>query len=184
MKDPRQEDIPKSVLRGYNSYGADLRYLNGKGKMLFLDPRCVVIGLENLPYTVFLTPEFDLENLPNEIRKDIYEAKQLILQSTFSGVNPKSAKFCVIPKSASNFKNINFLRLSYVELDDLDILKNLPIEHLILENVKFDDSDNLIISITQLNNLKEISYDKSLTNYVIDSINEWKSDLILTPVLK
>ena len=62
MKDPRREDIPKSVLRGYNSYGADLSYLNGKGKMLFLDPRCVVIGLENLPYTVFLTPEFDLEN--------------------------------------------------------------------------------------------------------------------------
>jgi len=183
MKDPRREDIPKSVLRGYNSYGADLSYLNGKGKMLFLDPRCVVIGLENLPYTVFLTPEFDLENLPYEVRKDIYEAKQLILQPTFSSVNPKSVKFCVIPNWLINFKNIDFLRFSHVELDDLDILKKLPVEHLILENVKFDDSDNLIVSITQFQHLKEISYDKSLTNYVIDSVNEWKSDLILTPIL-
>jgi hypothetical protein len=184
MKKPREEDIPKSVLTGYNSYGADLSYLNGKGKMLFLNPKCVVIGLENLPYTVFLTHEFDFNNLPQEIRKDIYEAKQLILQPIFSSKNPKSAKFCVIPESILNFKNIHFLRLSYVELDDLDILKDLPIEHLILENVKFDDSDNLIISITQFNSLKEISHDKSLTNYVIDSINEWKSDLILTPISK
>ena len=69
-----------------------------------------------------------------------------------------------------------------MELDNLDILKKLPVEHLILENVKFDDSDNLIVSITQFQHLKEISYDKSLTNYVIDSVNEWKSDLILTPI--
>jgi hypothetical protein len=181
MKNPRQEDIPKSVLRGYNSYGADLSYLNGKGKMLFLDPKCVVIGLENLPYTVFLTPEFDFNDLPQEIRKDIYEAKELILQPTFSGVNPKSAKFCVIPKLVSNFKNINFLRFSHVELDDLDTLKDLPIKHLILENVKFEDSDDLIIAITRFEYLKEFSYDQSLTNYIIDSIQEWNSQLILTP---
>ena len=65
-----------------------------------------MIGLENLPYTVFLTPEFDLESLPDEIKKDIYEVKELILQPTFSVVNPKSIKYCIIPDWLSNFKNL------------------------------------------------------------------------------
>jgi hypothetical protein len=54
-----------------------------KGKILFINPQCSVIGLENSPYMLFTTPEFNEGNLPTNIAKHIYKVKELILQPTF-----------------------------------------------------------------------------------------------------
>jgi hypothetical protein len=80
----------------------------------------------------------------------------------------------------SNFKEIEHLRLEYVEIDDLSYLKDLPIQHLILENIKYDDSKKLIAAIKVFKYLKEISYDQSLSADIRHSIKGL--NLKLTPI--
>jgi len=176
---PQQEEIPRSIVKGSGGIGADLSSLNGKGKILFLDPKCVVIGLGDFPYILFITPEFCEENLPPDIRKNVYDVKKLILQPTFSAVS-KPAKFCAVPKWLVNFKKIECLRFEYVELGDLIQLADLPIQQLIIENIKYDDGDRLIAVIKQFKHLKEISYDHSLPADLIRSIKGL--NLKLTPL--
>ena len=169
MEKPKQEEVPRSIIKGSGGIGADLSSLNGKGKILFVDPKCSVIGLGDLPYMLFTTPEFREENLPFNIRRNIYEVKKLVVQPTFLGVS-KSEKFCTVPKWLVNFKKIEYLRFEYVELDDLSYLKDLPIKHLIIENIKYHDGKKLIAAIKQFKHLKEISYDQSLPEDVRHSI--------------
>ncbi len=177
---PQQEEIPRSIIKGSGGIGADLSSLNGKGKILFVDPECAVIGFGDLPYMLFMTPDFREENLPPDIRKNVYEVKKLVVQPTFSGVS-KSAKFCTVPKWLVNFKKIEYLRLAYVELDDLNYLKDLPVQHLVIENIKYDDSKRLIAAIKQFKHLKEISYDRSLPEDLRLSFKELNLKLTFVP---
>lgn len=177
---PHQEEIPRSIIKGSGGIGADLSSLNGKGKIIFVDPKCAVIGLDDLPYMLFITPDFREEYLPPDIRKNVYEVKKLVVQPTFSGVS-KSAKFCAVPKWLVNFKKIEYLRFEYVELDDLIYLKDLPIQQLVIENIKYDDGKKLIATIKQFKHLKEISYDQSLPGDIRHSIEELNLKLTFVP---
>jgi hypothetical protein len=179
MKKAEQEEIPRSIIKGSSGgISGDLSSLNGKGKLLLADPKCFVIGLENLPYILFTTPEFLEENLPTNIGKNIYEVKKLVLKPTFFVGASKAIKYCTIPEWLTNFKKIEDLRFEYVEIDDLNYLRNLPIQHLIFENIKFSDSKKIIAAIKQFKHLKDISYDQSFSIDLKQSIKELNFKLI------
>lgn len=181
MEKPKQQNIPRSIIKGQGAIAADLSSLNGKGKILFVNPKCVVVGIENLPYRLFITCDFRDDNLPLILRGEIYNVKELIMKPTFSVGDFKEIENCAIPKWLSNFKNITCLRFQHIKVDDLFILKDLPIQHLILEKINFDDSQKIIDAIRQFKQLKEISYDRSLPKGVIHSIE--KLNVKLTPVI-
>jgi len=129
---------------------------------------------------LFTTPDFNETVLPLNIKKDIYEVKELVLQPSFSTEAHKLIRYCTIPKWLTNFKKIESLRFEYVELGELNSLNGLPIQHLTFENIKYDDSQKLIEAIKQFKHLKEVSYDRSLSTGLIHSIE--KLNLKLTPV--
>lgn len=58
MINKSRKEIPKSIIRG-NVVNTDLEARNKGEKILFLNPACVIIGAENLPETIFVTPEFE-----------------------------------------------------------------------------------------------------------------------------
>jgi hypothetical protein len=174
----QQQEIPRSIIKGSGGIGADLSSLNGKGKLLLVDPKCSVIGLGDIPYMLFSTPEFNEEDLPSNIKENIYEVKKIVVQPTFLGVS-KSGKFCVVPKWLINFKKTEYLRFAYVVLDDLDWIKDLPIQYLILENVKYNDSEKLIATIKQFKYLKEVSCDQSVSTDIRQAIKTSGLKLII-----
>ncbi|WP_461451608.1 hypothetical protein [Mucilaginibacter sp.] len=170
MEWPNQEEIPKSNLRSNVSIGIDFGHLKDKGKILFIDPRCFVVGLEDVPYTLFTTPEFSEVNLPLAFKDKIYEVTNLILQPAFDLAKLRKSEHCIILKWLADFKKVEFLRFQRVHLDQLHYLTDLPVKHLVLEDIKLSDSDNLIIYISQFKHLKEISYDESLPLDVKEAI--------------
>jgi hypothetical protein len=180
MEKPQQEEIPKSIIKGSGIVAADLSSLHGKGKILFVHPGCFVIGLDNSPYMLFTTPEFNEGVLPPNIGKHIYDVKKLVLQPTFSVKASKEIRYCTIPKWLNNFKKIEYLRFEYVELDDLEYLENLPIQHIVFENVKYNDDKKVISAIKRFKHLKEISYDQSVSTDLRHSIKGL--NLKLSPV--
>lgn len=179
MENPSQQEIPKSYIKGSGAVAIDLSYLHGKGKVLFADPSCFVIGLENLPYRLFATPEFPEESLPITLKNNIYEVKELIFKPTFSTDDSKVVNYCSIPSWLAKFKKVEVLRFEYVELSNLNYLKDLPIHHLIIGKIKYDDSKRLTDIIGQFKNLKEISYDSSISIDLIHSLKRLNLKLTL-----
>lgn len=161
MKKSDQQEIPRSIIKGSGSIAADLSSLNGAGKILFVDPKCVVLGIETEPFRLFITPEFSIESLPLSLRKNIYRVKELILKPTFAVGMDDKIKACQIPIWIKSFTKVQCLRFEFVSLDNLSIVRDLPIQHLIIENITYNNSKKLIADIRSLNHLKEISYDQS-----------------------
>lgn len=180
MEKSNHKEIPRSIIKGGNSIHTDFDLLDGKTTLLFVSPNCTVVGLKNVPYMLFTTPDFNTNVLPLKIRKDIYEVKQLVLQPSFSSEIRESVAYCAIPKWLTNFKKLELLRFEYVELAELSSLNNLPIQNLIFENIKYEDSQKLIDAIKQFKHLEEVSYDHSLGAELIRSVK--KLNLKLTVI--
>lgn len=162
MKKPSQEEIPRSIIKGSGVIRADLNFPQGKGDLLFLSPKCIVIGLDNLPYMLFATPEFSFDILPVNIKSNIHLVKEIVLQSTFSVEINQLDQYSYLPNWLQDFKGLKHLHLKYIIIDDLILLKDLPIQHLILDNVKYNDKVKLVYCIGVFKYLKEISCDHSV----------------------
>jgi hypothetical protein len=78
------------------------------------------------------------------------------------------------------FKKIDFLKFEYVELDELWLMRGLPVQHLILQNVKFNDRTVFTNSIIQFALLNEITYDDSLDHEIINKIASAKPNIKLS----
>jgi hypothetical protein len=165
MEKPKQEDIPKSVIKGSGGIAVDLSSLNGKGKVLFADPRCFVIGLNDFPFMMFATPEFTEKLLPTHIQESIYGIKDLTFKpSFFVGKKHTPIKPCEISPWIASFKYIEYLQLENVNIDNLILLKELPVEHLNLKAVIYTNDTEVLFAIKQFKSLKEVSFDHSITD--------------------
>ncbi|KIA92751.1 hypothetical protein OC25_15255 [Pedobacter kyungheensis] len=174
MQEPKKDSIPRSILKEGNTIRADLNHPKGKGKMLFISPKCSVIGISNSPHLLFATPDFYDGDLPFELRKHIYMIKELVFQPTFRANLMQKPEYYAIPVWLSKFKTLEEIRFRYVKLEGLEYLIDLPIHHIILEHVKYTDNKTLLVNIKKFKYLKEISYDQSLPAEIISSINRLK----------
>ncbi|WP_179414862.1 hypothetical protein HDF19_19875 [Mucilaginibacter sp. E4BP6] len=179
MEWPNQEEIPKSYSTGNVSIGVDFGSLKDKGKILFVNPECSVIGVEDTPYMLFTTPKFDEIDLPPTVKDKIHEGKSLVFQPSFISKVLKNSEHSLIPEWIADFTKVEFLRFQRVNVGDLSILKDLPVQHLMLEDIKLSDSDNLIIAISQFKHLKKVSYDESLPLEVKEAIEKLNLKLTL-----
>jgi len=180
MKKPKQEDIPKTVIKGSGVVHADLNSPKGKGDLLFLSPKCTVIGLNNIPYMLFATPEFNESELPSNLKKEIYEIKEIVLQTSFLTDVNKMTKYNAVPRWLANFQNTESLVVEFVDLEDLDHIKDMPIQKITFKNVTYSDEDKIIEVIKQLKHLNEVYYDQSFSFDLVLSLNKLnlKSTLI------
>lgn len=170
MKKPRQEDIPRTILKGPGMGRIDLSGLEG-GKMLLLSPECIVVGIGDVPHLMFTTPEFTTELLPPNVAEGIHEVKRIVLQSTFL-TKPELKKSYPLPKWLTGFKKVKHLKLADATLDNLSNLKDLPIKHLLICDTRFSDADNLVAAIQQFKHLKYLAYDQSFPVNVVEAVQQ------------
>lgn len=168
MKKINPDTIPKSVIKGSGFIGGDFAHSKGNLNVLYLNPKICVFGLNNesCPYTIFITPNFNRDSIPPNILKDLYKAKELILKPSFSEFKESSLEHCKIPDWLTDFKEIEVLKLDFVDLDELSKLKFLPIKKLIIENIKYSDEDRIQNMIESMENLIEVVYDSSMVRVV------------------
>ncbi|SEO94681.1 hypothetical protein [Mucilaginibacter sp. OK283] len=82
MRKPQNDKIPISKI-SYTTVNADFSGLNGEAKIFYLNPKCVLVGLNDVPYILFITADFNRDDLTKAVSEDLYEVKRLILQPTF-----------------------------------------------------------------------------------------------------
>jgi hypothetical protein len=170
MKKPRQEDIPRSILK-YTTVNVDAGFHERGCKILFLSPTCVVVGIGDLPQELYTTPEFTKNLLPPNVAEGIHEVVGIILQSTFTA-EPELKKSYPLPKWLINFKKVKHLKLVDANLDNLIDLKDLLVQHLVIEDIRFGDADNLVSAIKQFKHLKYLAYDQSFPINIVEAIRQ------------
>ncbi|EHQ30401.1 hypothetical protein Mucpa_6345 [Mucilaginibacter paludis DSM 18603] len=169
MRKPKKDEIPVSKISHTTVY-ADFSGVDGDGKILYLNPKCVLVGLDGVPYMLFITADFNQDDLTKTIGGELYQVKRLVLQHTFSYVSPEKRSYCKIPDWLLAFKKIEWLKFKYVELDELWLFRNLPVQHLVLQNVRFNDPTIFADSIIQFNLLNQITHDNCLNKELISKI--------------
>ncbi|RVU01743.1 hypothetical protein EOD41_07225 [Mucilaginibacter limnophilus] len=174
MKKPSKDAIPVSVLRD-TTVVADFEGLNGEGKILYLTPKCVLIGLDGIPHTLFVTSNFYPKNLLEEIGQDLFEVRQLILQPTFSNISSGEAGYGSIPDWITNLKKVELIKFAYINLDELWLLRDLPVKQMVLNNIKFSETDLFIKSVNLFHFLDGITYDDSISKEIISRVMLRKS---------
>jgi hypothetical protein len=180
MKKPSQEAIPISILKN-SMIGVDAGFLEQGGKILSLSPECIVIGFWDLTHSLYATPEFTLMLLPPNVAANIHEVKWIILQVTFyEGSQIK--KNYPIPQWLSDFKKVELLKLVNANLDNLIDITDLPVQHLVVEDVSFSGADNLVAAIKQFKQLKCLAYGESFPVHVVEAIEKLNLGVTLLPV--
>ncbi|MDP9076053.1 MAG: hypothetical protein M3O71_01390 [Bacteroidota bacterium] len=180
MKKPSHEDIFGSISNDC-MVSVDADFIEREGKILFASPACIVIGIGDLTHSLFTTPEFTVTLLPPNVAANIHEVKWIILQVTFSE-GSQIKKNYPIPQWLSDFKKIELLKLVNADLDNLIDITGLPVQHLVLENIGFTDSDNLVATIQQFKQLRYLAYDESFPVQVVEAIAKLNSGVTLLTV--
>ena len=170
MKRPRQDDIPITKISNSTVVG-DFSSLDGESKILFLDPKCVLIGLNGVPYMLFITPGFDLNKLIKVTDENLYEIERIVVQSTFTSKPGDEDLYGDIPDWLLSFKKVDLLKLEKINIDELWLLRNLPVQHLVLKKVKFDSPTILKDSVLQFSSLAEITHDNTVSSEIIKEIS-------------
>lgn len=131
---------------------ADFSHLSYNAKILVINLKCSVIGNGNTPYHLFATPEFKVSELNQAVAEHIYEVKLIVLQHSFDTDPKYKTSFSSIPKWIVNFKNIASLTLDHIDLNQIDILCDFKIQHLILRDIRYSDELDIAVSISKLKN--------------------------------
>ncbi|MEO6149224.1 MAG: hypothetical protein ABIN95_09945 [Mucilaginibacter sp.] len=178
MQKPKQDTIPKTVLK-YTTVNVDPGFFESGRKILALDPKYAVIGKGDKPYILYATPKFTANTLPPAIARQIYNVKNIVLQSTFDSDPASKKEQEHIPDWVVNFTQVSSLTFDYFVLDRLGSLKALPLKHLIIRDCKFSDRRQLIEAINQFKELKYFVFDQSLPSGVADDVRRQNPKLII-----
>lgn len=178
MRKQKNNEIPRSILRGSGFICTDLRSEAGE-KLLFINPQCAVVGIEDEPYLLFVTPEFDDKILPLNLKGIIYKVKRIVLQPTFLD-KMLDPEYYSIPIWLTDFKELEHLSLKSINVDNLIYLHDLPVKYLELSKVFFSDKDRILTAISYFSCLKELVYDETAPLNIIRSLKELNSGLKLT----
>jgi hypothetical protein len=168
MKKTDPDTIPKTAIKGSGFIGGDFTHFKGNLNVLYLNPKICVFGLnhESLPYTVFITPNFIKDSIPANILNNLYKAKELSLKPSFSEDTNSSFEHCRIPDWLTDFKELEVLKLDFVDLDELSKLKSLPIKKLMLERSKYSNQKRIQNIIENMESLNEVVYDSSMASVI------------------
>ncbi len=180
--------IPHSIIKGKGFYNIDLgdNLIGIGGEVLLLNRNGALIGLNNLPYFLFATPDFSLDKIPSEginrlpkdIKQTLYEVQEVILQSSFENYlfaeKEQPPAYKEIPTWIKDFKKLKSITFDYINIDNLHYLNELPIEKITLKNIQFTNESYLLTTIKKLKFLKTINYYKSTSDEkikILDSLS-------------
>jgi hypothetical protein len=182
-----QKEIPRSIIRGSGFYNIELgeELMNKGGKVLLINKDVVLIGLGDIPYILWATPYFDIESLPSEglnrlpanIKETLYEVEEIFIKSSLASDNKLRkkwgyGKYPPIPTWVNNYQKLRRLHLENIILNNLGILKDLPIEEIELQDTKFDKQFDLTAILEGFKSLKRIVCDDTLPRKLKNQIRE------------
>jgi hypothetical protein len=179
MKKPQNDEIPVTKLI-YNTVYTDFHDLDGELKIVYTDPKCILTTLNGTPWMLFVTPDFNQNDLISAVGDHLFEVKRLCVQSTFNVDSKSAGKLLSMPDWLIAFKNVEWLRFDSLILDELWLLKDLPLKELCLNKIAYQDEVVLLNSISRFKDLTELTYDESLTDTLVCAISAAKPNLKLS----
>jgi len=150
----------KSIIKGSGFLNVDWGDIEN-GSILFFDGVNILLGIDEIPYMLYTTISFDINIIPDNFLKDLYEVRKLHLTVSLSFRSRNASTHYAIPRWLENYNKLEFLSLNYFDLNGLKLIKYFPVEELIIRNAYIQNVENTIIDLMSLPNLKTFIYDES-----------------------
>ncbi|NEU06985.1 hypothetical protein GZH53_01560 [Flavihumibacter sp. R14] len=162
------EDIPTSVIKG--SGFVNVNWGEEKnGSVMLVKPDCVLLGVNNLPCILYATPGTNFQQY--QIGDEIYKIRKLVLRSSFKSKSYSKDLNIEIPEWITDFRELEKIYLDNLVIDNLNLIKNLPLTHLGFRNVRLANEGEIVNLVNQMDRLKEISFDLSF-HHIIPFLNQ------------
>ncbi|WP_312789555.1 hypothetical protein [Sphingobacterium sp.] len=141
------------------------------GSVLFFQGDTVLLGICSIPFALYTTARLDINTLPNEYVRNLYQLEKLFLTGDYSGTRIKENRPYEIPLWINDLENLSLLYLDHFDLIGLTNLRIQNLKTLVLKNAHIIDIPNLLIEILTFKSLTHIAYDASCIP-LIDQLRE------------
>lgn len=145
--------------------------------ILFNEGYTTLTGKNNIPDMLLTTINFNRDNLPEHLKKELHLIRQLHVSVNLSYRFNNRQEYFSLPKWVGEFDKLEFLGLSNFRISDLSFLTTKSIKVLQLTNVEIDEVDNTIVDILSFNSLELIIYDSSC-NKLINNLGKFDHKIL------
>lgn len=162
----------KTNISGGYLLNIDLDELKVKGdkSVIFFNKKGLLIGLNNEPFLLMSGPDFDPNNLPDEILKQFTHIKMVILRPPLILGDKQPELYYLIPTWLKELHTVEYLRMNHFEIDDLRFLQKTSIKHLIINDANVKDKKKLAGEISKLKYLQYLVCDFIFSAHEISEI--------------
>jgi hypothetical protein len=165
MRKLNPETIPVTEIKATFISTTEVKHPKGMLHFKYNDDFMTVFTLNNdtTPYFICISNDFEVDHdVPNEIRINLWKAKEILFRPRFTSNIHEKIDSCDIPSWLTKFKELEVLRLDYVNIDEIELVKDLPIKSLALSNISCSNFDMFIKKLESMVLLQEIYYDQSI----------------------
>jgi hypothetical protein len=157
----------------------DLGEIAENAGVLFFDKTCLIIGLDDRPYSLVASSEFDPFKLPVNLQDKFYMVKAVTLRLPFVSDEQQVVDFHPMPSWLKKVVALSYLTIDHIKLDPSFFSENLPIKHLVLGEILQEDKNVIIRNIASLKNLKYLVHRSLFTDGEVLTIKERASGVIV-----
>jgi len=141
-------------------------------KILYCKNDIILRGVDDIPSSLFATPDFDPILLPPNLRNNIEYLQSISFKHGFGTGRVFNDGEYSLPNWLSKQKKLKLVDLRFFTLKDLGAIKALPLEFLLLSNVSIIDREQVIKDIERMHQLKYLIQDNVFTSGEIDAMNK------------
>jgi len=156
---------------GY-SLMADLSGIGENASVLFFDKTCTIIGLDNRPRTLYVSPEFKPSILPDFLQKTFHDIRVVIFDPPLESAKAKSVEFHSIPAWLYEIEKLEYLTFNYIAINPFFFDQNLPIKHLVFEKVRPEDKSTIIDRIAHMKTLEYLVHQNLFSTEEVSLIKQ------------
>ncbi len=157
----------------------DMDNFGPDAEMVYFDSTCTVVDIYNGGLGVMLYQGFNYESAPPIIKTDVSKIMMFTLQNS---TRSRSDTSCIIPDWTRDVVNIQYLQLADGNLEDMEAVLSLPIQHLVLSNIRIKRMNEFIQNLKQLPQLKYLAHSLTFKSDDIDAIQNALPDVQIMPI--
>ncbi len=161
----------KTEISGYLlNINFDELNVTGYKSLMFFDKKGLLIGLNNEPFLLMAGPDFDPNDLPDNLLKQFNHVKIVMLRPPLILGDKIPERYYLIPASIKELNKLEYLRISRFEIDGLNFLQNTSIKQLIISDANVKDKKALMGEVSKLKYLHYLVCDFIFSTQEIDEI--------------
>jgi len=163
MPKSKSRRIAKSSINVGVLIGTDKSGFTRLAKSLYYSDDLILRGFGKIPSSLVTTPDFEPDRLPETYRSNISQLRSISFKQGFTTGRVFTEGTFRLQAWLSKQKKLKHIDLRFFSISDLTLIKNLPIEYLLLSSVSITNRRQVVQDICDMKHLKFLVQDNLFT---------------------